>query len=111
MMKRLAIFATIEVEPGTRDAAVKLLLEHRARCLRDEPGTIQFDVLIPDEQPILPGAPVPAANPNAIMLFEVYEDHAAFAAHWNSPSLAQARKQAGMKFVGMTGVPFKFAGS
>ena len=110
-MSKLAIFATIEVQPGTRDAAVKALLDHRARCLRDEPGTIQFDVLIPDEQPMLPGGPAPAGNPNAIMLFEVYEDPAAFAAHWNSPSLTQARKETGMKFVSMTGVPFRFAGS
>jgi quinol monooxygenase YgiN len=110
-MKKLVIFATIEVEPGTRDAAMKVLVEHRARCLRDEPGTIQFDVLIPDDQPMLPGAPVPEANPNAIMLFEVYEDHAAFAAHWKAPSLAQARKEAGVKFVRISGVPFQFAGS
>jgi len=54
-MKKLVIFATIEVQPGTRDAAVKVLLEHRARCLRDELGTIQFDVLIPDDQPVRPG--------------------------------------------------------
>jgi quinol monooxygenase YgiN len=110
-MKKLAIFATIEVQPGTRDAAVKVLLEHRGRCLRDEPGTIQFDVLIPDNQPMLAGAPVPAANPNAIMLFEVYEDHAAFAAHWNGLSLMQARKEAGVKFVRISGVPFQFAGT
>ncbi len=108
-MSRLAIFATIEVQPGTREAAVKLLLEHRARCLRDEPGTIQFDVLLPDEKPMLPGAPVPALNPNSIMLFEVYADHEAFAAHWNSPNLAKARREAGLKFVGMSGVPFRFA--
>jgi quinol monooxygenase YgiN len=50
-----------------------------------------------------------ASNPNAIMLFEVYEDHAAFAAHWNSPSLSQARKDAGLKFVSMSGVPFQLA--
>ena len=110
-MKKLAIFATIEVQPGTRDAAMKVLLEHRSSCLREEPGTLQFDVLIPDDQPMLPGAPVPAANPNAIMLFEVYENHAAFAAHWSSPSLTQARKEAGVKFVGMSGVPFQFAGA
>ena len=108
-MTKLVIFATIEVQPGTRDAAMKLLLEHRARCLRDEPGTIQFDVLIPDAQPVLPGAPVPAANPNAIMLFEVYEDHAAFATHWKSPSLAQARKELGVKLVSLAGVPFQVA--
>jgi len=31
-MKKLVIFATLEVQPGTRDAAVKVLLEHRARA-------------------------------------------------------------------------------
>jgi len=110
-MKRLVIFATLEVQPGTRDAAVKVLLEHRARCLRDEPGTIQFDVLIPDDQPVRPGGPVPAANPNSIMLLEVYEDHAAFAAHWSGPSLAQARKELGARLVGLSGVPFQLAGA
>jgi len=110
-MKKLVIFATIEVQPGTRDAAVKVLLEHRARCLRDEPGTIQFDVLIPDDQPVRPGGPVPAANPNSIMLLEVYEDHAAFAAHWNGPSLAQARKELGEKLVALSAVPFQLAGA
>jgi hypothetical protein len=52
--------------------------------------------------------PVPEANPNAIMLFEVYTDRAAFAAHWNGASLAKA-KEAGVKFVSMSGVPFEFA--
>jgi hypothetical protein len=28
-----------------------------------------------------------------------------------SPSLTQARKEAGAKFVGMAGVPFRFAGA
>jgi hypothetical protein len=32
-MSKLAIFATIEVQPGTRDAALKVLLEHRERCM------------------------------------------------------------------------------
>lgn len=108
-MSKLAIFATIEVQPGTRDAAVKVLLEHRERCLRDEPGTIQFEVLVPDEKPVLAGMPVPATNPNAIMLFEVYADREAFAAHWNAPSLVKARKESGVKFVSMSGVPFQFA--
>lgn len=107
-MSNLAIFATIEVQPGTRDAALKVLLEHRMRCMRDEPGTIRFDVLIPDDMPVLPGLPQPAANPNAIMLFEVYADRQAFAAHWNGPSMAMAR-ESGVKFVSMSGVPFRFA--
>ena len=107
-MSKLAIFATFEVPPGTRDAALKALLEHRERCLRDEPGTLQFDVLVPDERPVLPGMPAPAANPNAIMLFEVYADRDAFAAHWNGASMAKI-KASGVKYVSMSGVPFALA--
>jgi len=70
-MGKLAIFATIEVEAGTRDEALQLLLEHRERCLRDEPGTLQFEVLVPEETSVLSGFPAPEANLNSIMLFEV----------------------------------------
>ena len=57
-MGKLAIFATIEVQPGTRDQAVQILLRHRERCLRDEVGTLQFDVLVPSDKPVRPQAPV-----------------------------------------------------
>jgi hypothetical protein len=46
-MSKLVIFATLEVQPGTRDRAVKILVDHCERCLRDEPGTLQFEVLVP----------------------------------------------------------------
>ena len=39
-MNKLVIIATIEVQPRTRDRAVRILLDHRERCLRDEPGTL-----------------------------------------------------------------------
>jgi len=110
MMSNLAIFATIEVQPGTRDEAVKLLLEHRERCLRDEPGTLRFEVLVPDGRSVLPELPVPPASPDSIMLFEVYSDHAAFARHWNSPSMAILRQQAGGRLLKVSGVPFQTCG-
>ena len=105
-MGKLAIFATIEVESGAREEALRLLLEHRERCLRDEPGTLQFEVLVPDERAVLSGFPAPDANPNSIMLFEVYADHAAFASHWNAPSIAQLRQQSAGKLLKVSGVPF-----
>ena len=108
-MSKLAIFATIEVEAGARDEALRLLLEHRERCLRDEPGTLQFEVLVPDERPVLSGSPAPQANPNSIMLFEVYADLAAFALHWNAPSIAQLRHQSAGKLLKVSGVPFVMA--
>ena len=48
-MSKLAIIATIQVQPGTRESVLSTLLAHRDRCLRDEPGTLQFEVLVPKE--------------------------------------------------------------
>ena len=42
-MPKLAIVATIEVAPERRDQLLLLLMAHRARCLKDEPGTLQFE--------------------------------------------------------------------
>ena len=48
-MPKLAIVATIEVAPARRDQLLPLLMAHRGRCLKDEPGTLQFEVLVPRE--------------------------------------------------------------
>ena len=48
-MSELAILGSIDVAPERRDQLVSLLLAHRARCLDDEPGTLQFEVLVPRE--------------------------------------------------------------
>ena len=84
-MADLAIIATIEVAPGRRDELVPLLLAHRARCLKDEPGTLQFEVL------------VPRGDDTRVLLYEVYRDDAAFDAHRSAPSVLQWRAEtAGM---------------
>ena len=83
-MPKLAILATIEVAPGCMEELLPLLMAHRARCLRDEPGTLQFEVLRPRD-----------GEDTRLMLFEVYRDEAAFEAHWNAPSRAQYRAEAG----------------
>ena len=81
-MPKFAIIATIEVAPGRRDEFLPLLKAHAARCLKDEPGTVQFDVLLPQE------------GDNKLMIYELYADAAAFDAHANGPSLARLRKEA-----------------
>ena len=48
-MPKLAIIGTLEVAPGRKDEVLPLLMAHRARCLKDEPGTLQFEVLVPRE--------------------------------------------------------------
>lgn len=55
-----------------------LLMAHRARCLKDEPGILQFEVLAPRE------------DDARVLLYEVYRDDAAFDVHFNGPSIARA---------------------
>jgi len=47
-MSKFANVVTIEVAPGRKDEVVALLLAHKAR-LKDEPGTLQFEVLLPKD--------------------------------------------------------------
>ena len=84
-MSKLAIIGTVEVAPGRRDELLPLLMAHRARCLKHEPGTLQFEVMAPRE------------DDSRVLLFEVYRDDAAFELHRNEQSRAQFRKEsAGM---------------
>jgi (4S)-4-hydroxy-5-phosphonooxypentane-2,3-dione isomerase len=82
---KFAIVATIEVTPGQRDQLLPLLKAHRARCLKDEPGTLQFEILLPKD------------DDTKVLLHEVYRDDAAFEVHRNGPSLARWQEEtAGM---------------
>jgi (4S)-4-hydroxy-5-phosphonooxypentane-2,3-dione isomerase len=92
----LAVIATIEIEPGQEAEVLALILAHRERCLRDEPGTLMFELMVPRDEP------------HKLMLYEVYVDQAAFDVHWDSPSIARLRTEAGdrMKIVsGIWGSP------
>jgi (4S)-4-hydroxy-5-phosphonooxypentane-2,3-dione isomerase len=87
----LVIIGTIEVTPGRMEEFLRLLMAHRARCLKDEPGTLQFEVLRPrDDQ-------------TKIMLYEVYRDEAAFDAHWSGPSIKRLRDEAETMIVKISG--------
>ena len=85
-MPKLAIIVTIEVAPARRDQLLPLLMAHRARCLKDEPGiTLQFEVLAPYD------------DDAKVFSYEVYRDDAAFEVHRNGRSIAQFREDtAGM---------------
>ena len=78
-MSKFANVVTIEVAPGRRDQVVTLLLAHKAR-LKDEPGTLQFEVLLPKN------------DGTKVLVYEMYRDAAAFEVHLNGPSLAQWKK-------------------
>ena len=81
-MPKLAIVATIEVAPERIDQLLLLLMAHRARCLKDEPGTLQFEVLAPRE------------DDTKVHLYEVYRDDAAFDVHLNGPHIERVREEA-----------------
>jgi (4S)-4-hydroxy-5-phosphonooxypentane-2,3-dione isomerase len=81
-MLKLAIIATIEITPGRIDDYILLALAHRARCLKDEPGTVAFEILPPRN------------DDNNVLLYELYADDAAFDAHRNGVSIKQIREEA-----------------
>jgi quinol monooxygenase YgiN len=87
-----AVIATIQVKSGSRFEVLRAVLAHRERSLRDEPGTLQFEVLVPNDEP------------DKILLFELYADTAAFEAHFfRGASIAQAKKEAGHLMLSLTG--------
>ena len=91
-----AVIGTIEVKPGTREEVLRAVLAHRERSLRDEPGTVQFEVLVPNDEA------------NKILLFELYADTAAFEEHYyRGASIAQAKREVGHLMVSLTAVHSK----
>jgi quinol monooxygenase YgiN len=76
-MTKLANVVSIDVKPGNMDALLAAVVAHKARCLRDEPGTLQFEILRP------------LGDDSRLMTYEVYQDEAAFETHRAAPSLAQ----------------------
>jgi (4S)-4-hydroxy-5-phosphonooxypentane-2,3-dione isomerase len=84
-MSKFATIGTIEVAPGRRDQLLTLLAAHKARCLKDEPGTVQFEILLPMD------------DDTKVLLYEVYRDDAAFEVHRNGSSFTRWREEtAGM---------------
>ena len=92
-MAKFAIVATLDIAEGRMDEFMPLLLAHRDRCLKEEPGTLRFDVLRPKELA------------NQVMLYEEYLDDAAFQVHWNGASVACLRSESADMIAKLDGVP------
>jgi quinol monooxygenase YgiN len=91
-MSKLAIVATIKTATGKRDEYLKHLRAHAARCRANEPGTLQFDILVPQKEA------------DTLLLYEVYASPEAFDAHWNGDSIKQTRQDTAGLLLSMTGV-------
>lgn len=89
-MSKVALVVTIELNPESREEILRILLAHRERCLKEEPGTLQFEVLVPLEEP------------SKLILFELYADSSALSAHSSGPSIARYREEVGDKILGIT---------
>ena len=72
----IALFVTLDVRPALRERLVAAITAQAAASLEREPGCLQFDVCID------------TADPNRILLYEVYEDEAAFDGHGRTPHFA-----------------------
>ena len=90
-MPKFANVVTIEVATGRRDQFLPLLAAHKARCLKHEPGTLQFEILLPKD------------DDTKALSYEVYRDDAAFEVHRNGPSLAQWREETARMVVKLHG--------
>jgi quinol monooxygenase YgiN len=90
-MAKFAIVATAEIAPGCMDKVLPLLLAHRERCLRQEPGTLQFEVLRPHD------------DDGKVLFYEVYTDATAFKDHWEGPLVARVRAETHGMIVKLTG--------
>ncbi|CCM76835.1 putative quinol monooxygenase [Rhizobium mesoamericanum] len=80
-MSTLAVIGIIEAVAGHREQLIPLLEEHRARCLRDESGTLGFNILKSND------------DETKIYIYEIYRDAAAFELHLKSPSLKRWREE------------------
>ncbi len=91
-MAKLAIVATIKTKPGKRDEYLKFLSAHGRRCRESEPGTLAFDIMLPQSET------------DTILLYEVYANKEAFDLHLTGSSMKQIRQEASDLQVSLTGV-------
>ncbi|MGH6897718.1 MAG: putative quinol monooxygenase [Geminicoccaceae bacterium] len=75
----LVIIAEFEVKPGRLEAFLERAEVDSRHSVADEPGCRQFTVTVDREQP------------DRVVLFEVYDDAAAFDAHLETPHLKAFR--------------------
>ena len=61
--------------PDACQKAIPLLKDHQRRSLENEPGTLRFEFAVVKD------------DPTRILLQEVYENEAAFGAHWHGESM------------------------
>lgn len=74
------VLAQFEVKPGKLAEMVKVAKLDAKASVANEPGCRRFDVLVPRD------------GGERVVLYEIYDDEAAFQAHLETPHLKQFRE-------------------
>jgi (4S)-4-hydroxy-5-phosphonooxypentane-2,3-dione isomerase len=88
-----SLVVQMEVRPGRREQFLAGMSANAEASVRDEPGCLRFDVCSV------------AGDENRFVLYELYTDAEAFAAHKASPHFAQWRVIADQVLVGQVNTP------
>ena len=80
-MSKVALIVEYTTKEGCLEAFLELIAPHAAAS-REEPGTLRFDVLLPQEEA------------NKVVLYELYADQEAYRVHAGSERLAALREKA-----------------
>ena len=88
-----SLVVQMEVRPGRREEFLAGMAANAEAAVRDEPGCLRFDVCAVD------------GDENRFLLYELYTDAEAFAAHKASPHFAQWRAIAEQVLVGQVNTP------
>ncbi len=80
--EKYIILVYFDLKPGHRSDFMPLMLENAQKSKADEPGCLVFDVLCRTD------------DPDRIVLYEIYENRAAFDAHLASPHFLSFDKAA-----------------
>ncbi len=88
-----SLMVQMQVRPERRDEFLAGMAANAEASARDEPGCLRFDVCSVE------------SDPNRFVLYELYTDAAAFAAHKASPHFAQWRVIAEQVLVDQVNTP------
>jgi len=91
-MGKLAIVGTVKTAPGKRDEYLKHLKAHAQRSLATEPGTLEFKILVPQNEA------------DTVMLYDLYASTEPFEAHRTGASMQEVKRDAAGLQISSTGM-------
>ena len=78
-MSAVVLLVELKIAEGKRDAFIARGIQHRERVLKNEPGYLRFDIVVPD------------GTADVVRLYEVYDDQDAVDHHMKTDYMAAYR--------------------